>query len=68
MKWLGWWGNDETPVGEGPRGDPAGSETTEEAHQFPHRKASYFPTSPLSFNVTDPFISKSSLQVMGALL
>ncbi|SFG44098.1 hypothetical protein SAMN05216353_14328 [Halobacillus alkaliphilus] len=25
---------------------PARSETTEEAHQFPHRKANYFPTNP----------------------
>ena len=31
LKRLGWWGNDETPVGEGARRDPTGSETTEEA-------------------------------------
>ncbi|CCG44469.1 hypothetical protein HBHAL_2113 [Halobacillus halophilus DSM 2266] len=55
-------------MGEGSRGDPTGSETTEEAHQFPHRKASYFPTNPYPSIVTDPFISKSSLQQTGALL
>ncbi len=39
---MGGEGNDETPVGEGTRRDPTGSETSEEARQFPHRKASYF--------------------------
>ena len=47
---------------------PQGVKTTEEAHQFPHRKASYFPTNPYPSNVTDPFISKLSLQRKGALL
>ncbi|ASF38643.1 hypothetical protein CEH05_05785 [Halobacillus halophilus] len=31
-------GNDETPAGEGARRDPTGSETSEEACQFPRRK------------------------------
>ena len=47
---------------------PQGVLTTEEAYQFPHRKASYFPTNPYPSNVTDPFISKSSLQETGAYL
>ncbi|ASF40593.1 hypothetical protein CEH05_16105 [Halobacillus halophilus] len=47
---------------------PQGVITTEEACQFPRRKATYFPTSPLPFNVTDPFISKLSLKQTGAYL
>ncbi|WP_422188476.1 hypothetical protein [Halobacillus sp.] len=66
MKWLGWWGNEETPAGEGARRDSAGIETTEEACQFPRRKATYFPTIPTPFNVKDPIVSKLSLQVSGA--
>ncbi|ARI75953.1 hypothetical protein HM131_03515 [Halobacillus mangrovi] len=35
--------NGETPAGEGGRRDPTRSEATEEACQFPRRKASCFP-------------------------
>ncbi|ARI78058.1 hypothetical protein HM131_14890 [Halobacillus mangrovi] len=48
-----WWENDETPAGEGARRDPAGSALTEEASQFPRRKASYFPAMPPLFKATD---------------
>ncbi|ASF41202.1 hypothetical protein CEH05_19350 [Halobacillus halophilus] len=65
---LGWWGNEETRAGEGARRDPTGSETTEEACQFPRRKATYFPTSLPLFNVTAPFILKMSLKQTEASL
>ncbi|ARI75836.1 hypothetical protein HM131_02905 [Halobacillus mangrovi] len=42
--------NDETPVGEGPRRDPTESAANEEARQFPHRKASYFPSIPNAYH------------------
>ncbi|ASF41379.1 hypothetical protein CEH05_20290 [Halobacillus halophilus] len=47
---------------------PQGVKTTEEAQQFPHRKASYFPSNPHAPTVTAPFISKLSLQQKGAFL
>jgi len=47
---------------------PQGVKTTEEACQFPHRKASYFPTNPYPSYITDPFISELSIKQMGALL
>ena len=39
---------------------PQGVKTTEEARQFPHRKASYFPTNPsCNLTVTDPELSRN---------
>ncbi|SFG04545.1 hypothetical protein SAMN05216353_12040 [Halobacillus alkaliphilus] len=46
---------------------PQGVLTTEEACQFPHRKASYFPTNPYPSNVTDPIYLETESSNIGSL-
>ncbi|GGC81112.1 hypothetical protein GCM10007216_09530 [Thalassobacillus devorans] len=70
VKLLDSWvaGNGETPVGEGSRRDPTGSETTEEARRLPHRKANRFPAALSSDSATDPTISRNQVFDFSALL